>query len=477
MLAMLILASCRQRLYRDLVSGVCFIYAMEGTLREFFGRINVFDPNMQKMKCPNLLLSLFVGIIVSGCVQNAGTRDLRFDNNLIETGTDNNAKSNFSKMKKISIFCACIGLITSGCNNTGKMDATTGFPTKTIQWELRKDFEIKDIVKDIHYVILEDSPESMFYEIDKLIIKNDRIYVLSIGPIHELLTFDIEGNFLYKISRQGNGPGEYTRFINFTVDKNNNVFVLCLTKRSIMKFDKNGEYVSAENSLFSFRDFVIINDNQHLLSLDKYGENNANRKVVLTTDFNKSEDMFLYFHQDSKDNKFNTVRFQPSGDKIAYMRPINDTLFIFDNRGSLTQAWHFDFGKRKLTEHLKNDFEKVAGEVISEGQHSAYITNTPICIKNYIFMEIVVDGQGCISVYDTSKNKIAYEILKPETFSLYNINTPLYAVSDSVLASWFSSSSYLFLKESLGSFSINPDVDAHLEKGGTIILLNTIKFE
>lgn len=363
----------------------------------------------------------------------------------------------------------------SGCNNTDRTGETPEFTTKTIQWNPRKDFEIKDIVKDIHYIILEDSPESMFHEIDKLIIKNDRIYILSIGSIHELLTFDIEGKFLHKISQQGNGPGEYTRFINFTVDENHNVFVLCLTKKSIMKFDKNAEYMGENKSLFSFREFILIDDNQFLLSLNNYGEHNSNRKVMLTKDFRKSEKAFLYFHEDFKDNKFNSVRFQPFGDEVAYMHPINDTLFIFDKNGSLTQAWYFDFGKRKLTEHLKNDFEKVAKKIISEKQRSAYITNTPICIKNYIFLEITVDGQGCISVYDTAANKIAYEIFTPQTFSLYNINTPLYAASDSVLVSWFNTDTYLILKEHLGSFSINSEVDAHLENGGTVVILNTIK--
>ncbi len=377
------------------------------------------------------------------------------------------------KMKKISAFCwVCILLFA--CKNTNKsFDSTEyGFSTKTIRWDLNKDFEIKEIVKNIQCIILEDTPESIFSTINKLIIKNDRIYILDIEGARSLLVFDINGKFIHKIGKQGNGPGEYSRsLINFTVNENDDVLLYDYAKRKMMRYDKNGKYIELYRSSFSFNDFIFLSNDQYLLSLDIYEKKNSNRKVMLTNDLNIQGEFFFYFHKNFKHNKLNVRTFQPNVDKIAYMHPVNDTLFIFDNEGFLKQAWFFDFGSKKLAEELKNDYEKAVEEEKEGNSHSIHIFNTPICIKNYIIAEMIVNNQKCISVYDTTNNKLAYELLTPNKFSLNNINFPLCTVHDSLLVSYLDPDTYLVVKD---NFSISPEIDKHLENGGVIILLNTI---
>ncbi|MCL2502372.1 MAG: 6-bladed beta-propeller, partial [Bacteroidales bacterium] len=343
---------------------------------------------------------------------------------------------------------------------------------KTIQWKLNKDFEIKDIVKNIQYVILEnDSQESMFHEINKLIIKNDRIYILD-SDSPSLLVFDIKGKFLHRIGRQGNGPGEYVRFINFTVNESDEVFVYDIAKGNIMKFDKGGNFIDSNESLFGLRDFVHLPDDQFLSSLNIHVKNNLNRKVILTDDFRESDKSFFTYHKNFMDNRFNLVTFTSFEDKIAYMYPVNDTLFIFDHHGSLREAWFFDFGRRRLPENLKNDYMKTLEEERRGNSNHIYITETPICFKNYIFAEIRINGQNGIFVYDTAKNKTTYEILAPETFSLYNINVPMCNVSDSLIASCLYIDTYLIIKDKI---SVSSEIDAHLENGGVVIILYTIE--
>jgi len=373
-------------------------------------------------------------------------------------------------MKKIIVFLG-ISLILSGCNISDSNN-NYEFNTKTIRWSMSKDFEIKDIVEDMHYILLEETAESIFSDIYKIIIKNERIYILNNRP-KDVLVFDIKGKFLHKVGSRGGGPGEYlpNGIMNFTVDENDEVFINDYPKGEMMKYDKNGKYVNSYKKSFSFSDYLLLPDNQFMLSLDIYNKKNLNRKVILTDDLKSIKKSYFHFDKNYKHNKLNMTVFQPFEDKIAYMRPINDTLFIFDYKGNLEQAWFFDFGNRKLPEELKNDHEKVI-EDRRMGSNSIYIYNTPICIKNYIFSEIVINSQRGISVYDTTKNELTHEIIAPENFSLHNINTPLCALSDNLLVSYLDAETYYYVKD---NFSINPEVDAHLENGGTIIILNTIR--
>ena len=105
-----------------------------------------------------------------------------------------------------------------------------------------------------------------------------------------------------------------------------------------MKFDKDGKFLESSESSFKLKDFVLLPNNQYLVSLGLSMDENSNGKVVLTSDFKTSEKSFLNFHKDFKDNKLNLVTFHPFGDKVAYMYPIDDTLYIFNNKGLIEQA-------------------------------------------------------------------------------------------------------------------------------------------
>ena len=274
------------------------------------------------------------------------------------------------------------------------------------------------------------------------------------------------------IGRQGNGPGEYARFINFTVGENDEVVVYDLTKRNVMKYDPKGHFIDSKESLFGARDIVCLSNSQYMLSLNALVNDNANKKVILTKDFQKSENSVFSYPEGFVDSRMNINVFQPFEDKIAYMYPVNDTLFVFDRNGALKQAWFFDFGAKRLESSLKNDYENVVKEERAGRLNGIYISETPICLKNYIFATIKVNGQPGILVYDTAKDKMSYELLSIDTFSLQNINVPMCNVSDSFIASYFDIDTYMFVKDKV---SLSPEISAHLEAGGTIITLFSVE--
>ena len=344
-----------------------------------------------------------------------------------------------------------------------------GIKVKTIKWSDQKSFEIRDIIKDITYIKLEDNAESALSGIDKLIIKNERIYLLDVMTSRSqksLLVFDMNGKFLHKVGRQGRGPGEYPMYINFNVNDKGEVLIYDISNQNIMIYDANGKYIKSIESSFGIHDFTILDD-KYMLALNIPGDQSEQDKVVLTSDFVEQERAYFKYDKEFLGNRSSLRNFQPYGDKIAYMYPVSDTLYLFNKKGVPEYAYFFDFGNQKLPEELKND----AFKVVSEEKIYTYINEIPVCIKDYIFAVMTMNDKRCIAVYDIANNRSTYEVISPENFSVDNVNLPLYAISDSHIVSYLDGNVFYLVKD----FSINPELDAHLSNGGIVLCLYEIK--
>jgi hypothetical protein len=347
-----------------------------------------------------------------------------------------------------------------------------GFPVQTIKWKTQKDFLIKDIVEDIRYIILEDNENSMFTAIDKLIIKGDRIYLLDITGPKSLLVFDISGKFLHRVGRQGGGPGEYAHsIINFDVLDNNVVLLYDYVKRNMMFYDENGMYLKSIKSTFSFNDFIMLPENRYLISANIHEKHNDNREVILTRDLDHTDHSLFHFPDDYKDDKLNIRVFHPYRDHIAYMRPVSDTLFVLDKQATVTHAYFFDFGNKKLPEELKNSYMETTTQR-RKGIYYHYIYNAPVIVNQYIFANMFINDKKGIAVFNCENGTLTYEAFTPDNLSVKNVNFPLCAMNDSIIVSYIDSNLYDAIKD---NFSVDAEIDNHLSNGGAILCLYEIK--
>jgi hypothetical protein len=338
-----------------------------------------------------------------------------------------------------------------------------------IKWKSQKDFDIKNLVESIQYIPLEDNAESIFASIDKLVIENNRIYILDISGTKSLFVFDMEGKFLHKIGTQGEGPGEYTNYINFDVF-DNEVYVYDNAKRQMLIYDENGNYKRYEKSSFSFFDFQLLFPKKYLLSLDIHEKNNDNKRILITDDLKKKKITHFTHSKDFKNDKLNVRVFHSFQGKTAYMLPVSDTLFILNEQGNVENGYFFDFGDQKLPDELKSSY----GETVKQRQYHdyIYIYNAPIKIKQYIFTDLFIGNQKYIAAFDIENNKSSYELITPENYTIENINFPLYAMNDSILVSYIDYSLYDLMKDKI---SFPPQIVEHLSKEGVALCLYKIK--
>lgn len=112
-----------------------------------------------------------------------------------------------------------------------------------IDGEKDKHIPMSSYFKNVQTIILETNNDCLIGFIDELQVFDGFIYILDQRIAKNLYVFDHEGRFVRKIGSLGNGPGEYVRILDFTLDtKNRNIFLLDEMNR-IYKYKFDGTYV------------------------------------------------------------------------------------------------------------------------------------------------------------------------------------------------------------------------------------------
>ena len=153
-------------------------------------------------------------------------------------------------MIRIRFFIAIVLLCNFfSCEKTSKL---TYIPESKIGYNellisvLPEDGIILDLtqyIDSVKYVKLELIEKSLIGSIDKVVIFEERIYILD-RQTRSLLVFDIEGNFIFKIDKVGQGPGEYIQLDFFDIDRENRQIVLTdLMAYWVMRYDFDGKFL------------------------------------------------------------------------------------------------------------------------------------------------------------------------------------------------------------------------------------------
>ena len=95
----------------------------------------------------------------------------------------------------------------------------------TINFEKNgKAFSGSDI--ECKFIALETTTDNLISSTDQVKIFRDRIYVLDKYKTQSISVYTLEGKFITKVGRKGNGPGEYNFLYSFMIDEKMNQIVI-----------------------------------------------------------------------------------------------------------------------------------------------------------------------------------------------------------------------------------------------------------
>lgn len=372
-------------------------------------------------------------------------------------------------MKRIVLSIYVCLLLSCGSNRAPQ--ETEAIVNDTTVFHTAAQGYIADLVRTVEYVPLELSDESIYAEITKMIIKDDRIFICDKHNA-KIVVFDIQGNFLYAINRRGHGPQEYVEMVNFTVG-DNKVYTLdnVLGKVNIYKAD-NGEFVEKKELPIVAWDIAFLTDGQFLLATSPVGghffsKKQSRHRVFLTdADFKIKKRLFGYGKTVS-DRFGKPFYFSETDRHIVFNYCISDVFHIFDrqNQDKAMQSTWIDFGNRKVPiKQRENPHWEDRNDYV-------YLYLTPIVCGDYIAFDIIMNGSCETFVYD---KKTGFFYSNDYENSYNGLLPPLTSYRDKFVSELSSELVYDELVND-GFVKASPVVEAHIKNDGTALVLYTLK--
>lgn len=126
--------------------------------------------------------------------------------------------------------------------------------------QIRKDIKFSDVIKDLKFIPLETTADCLIGQIDKIILHNNRFYILDCSKSKALFVFNLDGKFVRKMSKLGRGPGEYNRPEDFCFEpKTDNIVIL--NNNKLNYYQEDGTFIRATNLAFFASKFAFPDEN------------------------------------------------------------------------------------------------------------------------------------------------------------------------------------------------------------------------
>ncbi len=260
------------------------------------------------------------------------------------------------KMKRLFLWL-WVGVLLGGCIKEANVDRKN-VPVYRIDYKSEVSDFWDDYFEYSHHIVLETIEESALNRINKLIVHDNRIYILC-GGMKSVFIFDKQGQFIRRINRVGKGPGEYLSAEDMIVTPDGEIELLDGMSGKINAYTSDGEWIASKECLRA-EAFLRVDKDKYL-----FNRNNRRTKVEEPEPFN-----LCYVDGDSV--KVRDLRYVPcmagksyrvgEGNSLMYDRgmelliPNNDTLYAFNKKKlCLERVAYFDFRVVRPDENMSKE--------------------------------------------------------------------------------------------------------------------------
>ncbi|GAB1359497.1 hypothetical protein MASR1M31_12810 [Porphyromonadaceae bacterium] len=287
------------------------------------------------------------------------------------------------------------------CNSTKENTGMFPSPFSHTQTSTVKLSEIGGNHVDV--ISLETTAESLLGTINKIVEFDKDYYVLSND--RWICRFDLEGRFISKLNRLGNGPGEYSYIGDFDVyDVNGRKELWLCDFKSIMRYDVDSlKYVGSIEFSYVVNKFIRYKEDRILLMAGQ----NENSLAVVDTSGNCLKE---YLPKQVPFLSFRAVQFIPMGENILFQLGMSNSVVEFTPGSEEFQTKRLFEDDVLLTDsELVELYEKMETDFLRELKNRKYVGHIRFTKNRSHF---TIRKEGDILYYSIGKdgNKLSVPI-------------------------------------------------------------------
>jgi hypothetical protein len=202
--------------------------------------------------------------------------------------------------------------------------------------------DIYDNIDSIRTIPLETTDESLIGHIERTFIVNDTLFVADYYKTKSVFAFDLQGRFLYKIHKVGQGPGEY-QSINMVQIDENGISINDWLSWKLIKYDLHGKLLFEKRLDPHPHDFIEMDDHGMLLSYDTYSEQTPYRLVFTDTALQWKETAMPQLNDREKGSEIISAFQKLKDGNILYHIWLNDTVYQISPDRKIIPKYHLGF--------------------------------------------------------------------------------------------------------------------------------------
>ena len=293
---------------------------------------------------------------------------------------------------------------------------------------------LSEIADSIEIIPLEQTDESDISLVWRIVPHKDRYYMLNMVGFNNgrVLVFDKKGNFIYKLDKRGQGPGEYTELNDIAIDDVQKELLLLTAIHGVYRYDLEGNFID-RNRMSAHGDNLAIDSAGNIYQTVSCNEANPKRLLFISrTDSS-------YFHKLNK-NDFVRVRqyihsnlFDIYNGGVYYSDPYCDSIFNVTN-GTKTPYLFINYdGKSFPTKDVfieGRDYNTIDAEM--KYYKDRFRTDIYRISDNFLYVS-AMEGNGldvmALYSFKTGKTLSAHRLIDDvffpnNTFVFKGFNTP-----------------------------------------------------
>ncbi len=302
---------------------------------------------------------------------------------------------------KTNIFLILLLITILGCSNKKNVSDNSADTIVISMEEKVQDIEELDstMFYNLEYTVLETNDKCFIGRINKLIVYNDKFYILDKFQAKKVFVFSKDGKFINTVGSLGQGPEEYQQIEDFTINESNGDILILSSLSNVFIYNNGGEYIEQKS----------LSDNATFLNVSSYKNGyifknaNPNNEEYLIFNYNKN----LKFLNKSIKKSLFKVNFTPFfnpllkyGDNISCFNIFTNNL-ILKVDSLVSKKIIFDFNGKEMPAEAYWD-----SQIFYKKQFTCSYFLDAIITNNILLSAFVYEGKRHFAVMNMDNNKV-----------------------------------------------------------------------